>query len=406
MDTQGSLLAVVLVLSMLFLFSPTADASWTHPRADSANTGATGATHLDNGSTAWTKAFEHEIIGSPVPGNGNVLLAEAEVHAFDTETGEEEWSFRPTWSNFTLPPGWIETTPVTDGETVLFSTAYPSIHAIDAETGTERWRVQTENVHRSLIVSNGTIFSAADLNITAHSLTDGEDQWSFDVDNPLEGLTVDGDILYAVSSNQTEGSVHALDTDDGERFWSQPTEEAVTARPAIGEETVLIGGGSKDGFVRAYERSGGEELWKANTSGVVRSVSLADGRVLATEQTVNDSRLDLSVLSVESGEKAWSAEGVSVHVSVANEIVYVGGSDVHGLSLETGKMVRFFSGVRSAETVSVGSGLVFATTGTELHALNGGQEIHSSAENETDGPGVVAVLCVAWSTVVVRRRVV
>jgi outer membrane protein assembly factor BamB len=405
MDTHGSPLAVVLLLSTLFLVSPTADASWTHPRADPANMGALGATHPGNGSTAWTKAFEHRIIGSPVSVNGNVLLAEAEVHAFDTETGEEEWSFRPTWSNFTLPPGWIESTPVTDGEAVVFSTAYPSIHAIDLETGVERWRVQTENVHQSLVVHNGTILSVGDRNITAHSLTDGEDQWSFEVDNPLGGLTVDGGILYAVSSNQTEGSVHALDTDDGERFWSRSTEEAVRARPAVGEETVLVGGGSEDGFVQAHRRSGGEKLWETNTSGVVRSVSLADGRVLATEQA-NDSRVDLSVLSVGSGEKAWSAEGVSVHVSVSNGIVYVGGSDVHGLGLETGKMVRFFLGVRSAEAVSVGSGLVFAATDTELHALNGGEEVHYSTENETYGAGVGAILGALGITVVLRRRAV
>jgi hypothetical protein len=70
------------------------------------------------------------------------------------------------------------------------------------------------------------------------------------------------------------------------------------------------------------------------------------------------------------GER-WSHRGLSVHVSVANGIVYVGGSGVRGLSLETGKMVRSFSGLRPAETVSVGSGLLFAATETELSVLDG-----------------------------------
>jgi hypothetical protein len=93
-----------------------------------------------------------------------------------------------------------------------------------------------------------------------------------------------------------------------------------------------------------------------------------------------------------------------VHVSVANGIVYVGGSDVRGLSLETGKMVRSFSGLRSAETVPVGSGLLFAATETELSVLHGGEEVRYTAANETYGAGVEAILGALGITVVLHRR--
>lgn len=421
MASPARLLTVAAALLALSLLGPAASADWSHPRADPANTGAEGSLEPGNASVRWTVSPPFSLQAPPAVAEGTVIVLSDEVYAFAAATGDERWSFRPSWEGFELPRGWLDGGPVSDGESVVVSTSYPSLHALDLETGAERWRLNTSNRPSSLAIADEHVYAVHDENVSAHRLSTGAEDWRVDVGAPVAGLSpVDGTVYAATRSQAAEANrVVALEADSGERVWSRELETPSVGPPAVGDEALFLGYGTHAGDehgVAAVDRSDGRILWTVETSGELTDpVATSEGAVVAvtTTETTTDpeeryASEQLEVLSAEDGEERWSLANVSGPAALADGIAYVGGANVQGLSLAAGDQERFFpSPPRQAQYVTVGEGLLVAWDGDSLYATDGGQVVHDTADPWSPGLLVALAGLAALAVVVAtlwRRR--
>jgi len=84
------------------------------------------------------------------------------------------------------------------------------------------------------------------------SLPNGDELWSFEVDNPIYGgsVVVDGTVYFG----SLDDSLYAVDADDGSEDWSFGTGGAIRSTPAVSEGLVFVG--SDDGNLYSVSVSG------------------------------------------------------------------------------------------------------------------------------------------------------
>lgn len=404
-----------LVVALLVLAASAAGpagAAWPQPRADARNTGASGPIASGNASVHWTASLSFSLLAPPAVADGTVLLASDEIYALEAASGDERWSFRPSWENFTLPRGWLRGTPVTDGETVAVATSYPSLHALDLDTGAERWRLETDNRPSSLAIAGQTLYTVRDENVTAHHLSTGEEDWRVHAGARVSGITPDEGTVFAAtfSPSTPDDRVLALDASTGDRVWSRPANASLLEPPAVDETTVAVAYRAHvDGEhgVLVLERSTGEVRWDVETEGEPTDpVALAEGTVLAvttTEPRQRHAAETLEALAIDDGHERWSAPNVSGPVAVAGSIAYVGGSNVQGLSVADGSQARFVASPPAhAQHITAGEGRLFAWAGDTLYATDGGHPVHAEPDGWAHGlplslVGLAALALVAAS---------
>lgn len=230
--------------------------------------------------------FERRTQGEPV----------AELIAFDTETGDTEWTASVRVSPSTAPPAVFEDRvygaghvqeetavlrgfSVADGtldwESELDDPETPPIvtpagvyigdggrlrryeHSGD-DTGTPFDLPGNGGGIRAIAVADGTAFVLSDDGLSAVSVTDGSRQWDVDAEPRADGICVGRETVVApVSSDEFDldtswPCVAAFDRSDGTTRWYHPIDDAfdpsVGAPPAIADGAVYFVSNTVDGI--------------------------------------------------------------------------------------------------------------------------------------------------------------
>lgn len=359
----------------------TGAAAWPQHRADGQNTAAVASPEPGNGNLQWDHKFDLRTEGSPAVSDAAVLVMAEEVHALELDTGKHRWSFLPVWGNFTSPPGWLEAGPVSDGERVFVSTAYPSIHALDLQTGEEIWRWNTANMPRSLAIGAERGYAGLDENVSAFGIGDGQEDWRYRAEARLGGITLAEGVVYASTTRPaSQGhSVFALDAATGERIWSHETGAPMAGPPAVGAEHVFVGSvGDEAGpppAVWALDRDDGDVGWRTDTDADVRQpVAVSEGTVIAATGGEGDEDGAILALDAGTGERVWTQDGRGP-VAVAGSIVYGAGGPLRGLSLADGDTARVFTNSSGAEDVALADGALLAVGDERLRVLDAGRAL-------------------------------
>ncbi|MFB6154277.1 MAG: PQQ-binding-like beta-propeller repeat protein [Haloferacaceae archaeon] len=225
--------------------------------------------------------------------------------------------------------------------------------------------------------------------------SDAPIRWHSTLDAPVATpLTVAGDAAYLGTD---DGALRALSTADGRPRWSVDLDAPVQSAPAVVGDTVVVVTGqmalSTAQEVHAYAVDDGSERWSfAPDSWWLDLVGVTDGTAFVGtyDDVVKSEDERLYALSVETGEKRWSAEiGDPRGGLVADGAVFVpAGGRLYAYEESDGSprfrrdVVEYLHG-----TLAVGEGVVAYVSrttaeGSTLFALDSetGEEVWASDE--------------------------
>ncbi|SIQ83371.1 Outer membrane protein assembly factor BamB, contains PQQ-like beta-propeller repeat [Haladaptatus litoreus] len=276
----------------------------------------------------------------------NVYLANDELVAFDSETGETRW----TVDDGSAPTAENELLYVADGENVVAYTA----------DGSQQWRAECDGeIATELAVTDEAVFVGGDGWIDAFDAKTGAVQWRYRGDcgnlGSVTHVTARENRAFAVM----DGRVLAL--------------ESGGVRWVAGENVCVIASGdavytgTDENEVVAYDFDG-NELWRVtpengeSISHLVTGEAHEDGVYAVTTSVTSigtDSREWLTAL--HDGEERWSFHpkflpfGSLCEPVVADDTVYVGASDrrVYALSAADGSELRRFETGGEVRSVAV-----------------------------------------------------
>lgn len=315
-------------------------------RYDAANTGYVpdGEGPTDGIAEAWSLDLGESIRASPVVADGIVFISNADgsIRALDVADGTERWTYSVDRSPLVAAALGDDVAYLLEGRA-----EEGDVTARSLTDGDERWREQVTQIGppvRAPALFEDTLYLIGAGGLTAVDTDDRSRLWT-KTGVSVSSLTaaVSADALYfggAVgeeSENGTRGLV-ALDSNDGTVRWTFEIEEFVSSSPALGDGTVYVGGENET--VYAIDTEDGTERWSARTDGrVAASAALTDhdGGTVYTA----DSEGVVYALDSDDGTERWRFETDDVVLSspaVVSDTVYVAAQDrnVYALAVEDG----------------------------------------------------------------------
>ena len=217
--------------------------------------------------------------------------------------------YRQVWSTKIGDPGPTAGPVVHDGTVVVV--ANEAVVGLSADTGDILWESTRESGPAGpaaidgdrVVYAEGT---GADGALTAVSLDDGSESWSFDTKSPVVGgVTVDGGVAFLGSR---DGKVRAVAVDSGVEAWSYDAAGRVETPPAVTEGRVLpVAEGFKTGRATAYalDARTGEEEWSFSPPGVALGASAA--AVGGSLAVFGLGDLQVHAVDIDSGRESWSS---------------------------------------------------------------------------------------------------
>nr|WP_184047197.1 PQQ-binding-like beta-propeller repeat protein [Roseospira visakhapatnamensis] len=234
-----------------------------------------------SGSTSRTA-----LLAEPVIGDGRVFTidAEAEVRAFDLDTGAELWRADLPNSDDEEDDGYILGGGVAFDQQgrVYATTGFGKVVALNAETGQELWREDIGAPMRAApTLNSGRVFVVTVDNQTlALAAQDGHKLWTHAGSPEVTSLlgapapAVDkGTVIVAYSS----GELFALRVETGATLWQDSvtvrrhTDAAgdlrdIRARPVMADDRIFVIGHS--GLMTAIDLATGQRIWQMELGGV------------------------------------------------------------------------------------------------------------------------------------------
>jgi outer membrane protein assembly factor BamB len=223
------------------------------------------------------------LTAAPIMAQGMVFVidAEAQVRAFDAQSGNLRWEQDLTPEEEDSDEGFGGGLAFDDGK-IFVATGFGFIACLDAATGTELWRYDAKVPFRAApTVSEGRVFVSTQENqLFALSTADGKVQWDARGIAESAGMlgstspAVEGDVVVVPF---TSGELMALRATNGRSAWSdsltrtgQRTALAalndIAGRPVIDRGLVIAI--SHSGKLAAIDLSSGERVWTQDIAGV------------------------------------------------------------------------------------------------------------------------------------------
>jgi outer membrane protein assembly factor BamB len=257
------------------------------------------------------------LFSEPVIGGGRVYTidAEAEVRAYDLETGDLVWSRDLPDSDQEEDDGYLLGGGLaygTDGR-LYATTGFAKVIAMDAATGEEIWREDVGvPVRAAPTLNSGRVFVVTvDNQTVALAAQNGQKLWTHAGAPEVTSLlgspapAVDqGAVIVAYSS----GELFALRVETGAVLWQDSvtavrrTDAAgnlrdIRARPVMAGNRVYVVGHS--GLTTAIDLATGERIWQAEMGGAHQPWIAGRYMFVLTADA------DLAALSVEDGSILW-----------------------------------------------------------------------------------------------------
>jgi outer membrane protein assembly factor BamB len=234
-----------------------------------AETGRAGADFFDAGDSIWA---------APLLSDGVLYVASVngKLFALDADT------FDPVWdAPFEAGQGLISD-PVLAGRTILIGGIDRELHAVDTASGEERWSFPAGNwFWGQPLVANGTVYAPSlDGRLYALNLADGAERWSFKAEEGIRSkpVLVDG-TLVIVDRKGTAYGLNPEDDPEGARLkWSKTADKTVLSNPLVMEAEA----GEEGATVKVFISAEGGDLFRLEdpVTGVLSRLDPNTGRFL------------------------------------------------------------------------------------------------------------------------------
>ena len=248
--------------------------------------------------------------------------AEGKLHALDTVTGQELWTFPPD----ALLGDHAWTTPAVANGIVYFGVnrPIPVVYAVDAVTGQEIWEhVGTiSNIVSSPALLDGRLYVAfTDGTIRALDATNGQVIWSVIQPGGAHSSPAVADgRLYIAMHNR---GLLALNAETGATLWLSAMPGPQESSPAVDNGRVFVGS-RDDHKLYAFDAVTGATLWTATTNDWVQNSPAVDNGVVY----IGNNSGNVYAFNAATGGLVWQravSPGFAIGGSptVANGVVYV-----------------------------------------------------------------------------------
>ncbi|MDQ3021580.1 MAG: PQQ-binding-like beta-propeller repeat protein [Bacteroidota bacterium] len=247
---------------------------------------------------------------TPVVFNNNVIIASSgnkgsTIFSYSLVRGAIKWQKNV---------GWIESSPVLDGETIFVSSINGRLHKINARTGSILWTRKPSgknnylNVFRTspTIIGNKVLLGGSNSNMYAFDSLSGKELWKFKTDGSIfcDASADNGKIyfgsddknFYCIDTSGTlvwknnlktkfeasstffedmvitagvDGNVYGMNKNTGNVIWTFVTKGSISASPLLQENKIFIGSFDKNFY--CLDASTGKQLWKFESEGRIRT---------------------------------------------------------------------------------------------------------------------------------------
>lgn len=259
-----------------------------------------------DGAELWSDAYFDDGRSAPSVVDGTaVMQADHSIHGYDAASGEELWEHGGASTSPTIADGLVHVgaSDVSGG----------AVKAVDLESGDLEWEFLTEsNLRSHPVVVDGTVF-VTDSTSKLYAIVDGEENWQFSIPEEYEftaGLTVAGEYVIAGARYDWDegGRLYAVDRASGEEQWTYDVDEPVRGVPTVADGAVVFRTHlatdhdvEDERFVYAVDLASQEERWSLPAEGH-RSQSaptVADGVVYL------GGRGEIVGVDVATGDEVW-----------------------------------------------------------------------------------------------------
>jgi len=186
-----------------------------------------------SGAVLWTTPVDVPIHGAPTVAGSRVFVVDVEnqILAFDTTTGQQDWSFRG------IPePARImrASSPAVTGDTVIAPFSSGEVTALRASTGQSLWTQVLSRTSRTSalseirdiagrpVISRGIVYAVSHSGVLqAMDIRSGQPKWQLPIAGVNAPLPV-GDVVYVVSKS---GELTVINRDSGQVYWTRDLNE-------------------------------------------------------------------------------------------------------------------------------------------------------------------------------------
>jgi outer membrane protein assembly factor BamB len=302
------------------------------------------------------------------------------LRAVRATDGRELWAVPLEGSFFPLPP-----LPTAD-HGVVYVTSAASVIALRGADGSQLWRTAEGAAKGSATfppqVSNGSVyvaFGSGEGAVYALDAGNGTIRWTHTVAGANgASLTVADGIVYVAYATY-KATVVALNAGDGAVRWTQTLDDSADAQTLGVAGGVLVLHSDQVGLV-ALDAKTGSRLWqrgdvKRNGELMGSRLPILDNGVVYLSGVIFDgSREVVLALDARTGKERWRTllgQQYDVFVSLAGQMLYVGGSYAYGLRASDGHVVwRYGAPAQYWQPVASAAGVVFVASsdlGSSFH---------------------------------------
>ena len=225
--------------------------------------------NLNNGKTEW-KINAGDIASEPLVFDKGIIVTALYKHInyYDVDNGEEIWKFETDDQ--------IRSSPVSDGNTLIFGCDNGFIYSINKLNGQIKWKYKTgASVQATPSIKNGIIYvGSCDQNFYAINLQTGNLEWEFKTKGQIFKTAAVTDSVVIFGS--TDSKLYCLNINSGEQLWKFEAESVISTNPLICKNLIFIG--SLDHYYYALDLATGVELWKYKTKGRIRTEPVIYGK--------------------------------------------------------------------------------------------------------------------------------
>lgn len=259
----------------------------------------------DNLLLSWEVNIGKSIQQAPIVVKDIVVLMDeaGEIHAFETETGENRW-------NFETPARLWPKSFTSTLANVLVAGENGRLLAMTTRSGLGEWElflngdvIEPPLIDRYLAFTSTSITNLEDdsdqkAEILAINASTGEILWRYPTTNqnlfsPIRG----GDQLYVGGDDNITGRLYALSTADGELRWKyEVPEELINALHANDEAVIIL---DHQGTLTALNGNSGSQLWRSEF------VANASWLMGTKDLLIFEDGSSIIAWNINSGELAW-----------------------------------------------------------------------------------------------------
>jgi len=279
----------------------------------------------------WSQSRPRAITTTPLL-DGEVVIygsRDGRLYAVERASGESKWSYKADDG--------VGSSPVEAGTAVVFADYRGGVFSLGRSTGKLNWkRILPSKVVSTAVVGGGEVLvGCTDGLAYCLSLETGRVLWKLQTGDRIRGTSAWSDDIFFVPSY--DGFLYAVSAGSGNVLWKHPVGASVSSSPAVQGDIVVVG--SENRRIYGIDKSTGERRWTFTTVGPVKSsLRVEGGRVFAgcSENLVY-------CLNVANGEQIWryaTRGAVLSRPFVRDGMVFVTSYDhhVYCLDAETGQL--------------------------------------------------------------------